>query len=436
MWAAMRSLPLRQRSTHIPAAGSATRTEAEAAIADMLQADPVFRAAVADFKRMDIMQAADRAQSSGDTPGVGGQVLREQDVAEAVTANRLVPRDEEDMARHIRAAQKAQHPAQESSLLCDPTSAYWPRVAAELEATVRHGIEHRHDAVTEFEERAKRIRRHAEALEPLSRQIRQRFSPQHILCTPFEHAHCALFAAIVEAIPDLKDSSIAQRLALGAPVAGDLPPTHAWDEGEVPRKLGLDFDDLPHDQWNEWLECDIAVRAAKAKVSGDTKTAAVWEKTIVELDKGLCDGPWSKQDLDAMFGVGCYRAMRRFGVEQNDDIRACDDAKENLANAGSGQHDRLRCQSADFPARMADLFARRMGRQHRGWSLIHGSDDLDCAYRRVRIHSQYPPRSVQALHCPAPPVLADGSCPEPRATRCSPSGTQSKRGLPTSRWRE
>ena len=31
-----------------------------------------------------------------------------------------------------------------------------------------------------------------------------------------------------------------------------------------------------------------------------------------------------------MFGVGCWRAMRRFGVEQGDDIRACDDAKENL----------------------------------------------------------------------------------------------------------
>ena len=97
---------------------------------------------------------------------------------------------------------------------------------------------------------------------PDSRKIREEVSPMHIRCTPFDHAHVALFAAGVEAL-GLPDVHVKHRLALGSPVAGDLAPTHSWEESKEPsRPMGLDFDDLPHEQWNEFLHEDIARRVA------------------------------------------------------------------------------------------------------------------------------------------------------------------------------
>jgi hypothetical protein len=230
-------------------------------------------------------------------------------------------------------------------------------------------------------ERSDAITRISDSLLALSRQIREELSPQHVRCTPFEHAHIALFAAVREAL-DLPDRDLPVRMALGCPVAGDLPACKAWDAASVPRPLGLDFDDLPHTQWNAWLAQSVAERAESE--SGAASATAVWARTIEELDKGLCDGPWEASDLDAMYGVGCWRAMRRFGVEQEGAaLRVCDDAAESLHNDASNQRDKLRCQSADFPARVADRFAAHMGRGSRGWSLLHGTDDLDAAYRRV-----------------------------------------------------
>lgn len=83
-------------------------------------------------------------------------------------------------------------------------------------------------------------------------------------------------------------------------MAGDLTPTHAWDGQYKPRYTGLDFDDLPHSQWNEWLHVDVA-RQARTPNGRETATA-VWEQTIKELDKGLCDGPFEFDDMVAMYG--------------------------------------------------------------------------------------------------------------------------------------
>jgi hypothetical protein len=84
-----------------------------------------------------------------------------------------------------------------------------------------------------------------------------------------------------------------------------------------------------------------------------------------------------------MFGKDYWRALRRFGVIQKESLRACDDAAENLVNDSSISRDKMRCEKADFPARQSDRFARYMGRGTRGWSLLHGTEDLESAYRKV-----------------------------------------------------
>ena len=118
----------------------------------------------------------------------------------------------------------------------------------------------------------------------------------------------------------------------------------------------------------------------RARRADPASVATVWDKTIEELDKGMCDGPWEKADMDAMFGASQWRAIRRFGIVQNGKTRACDDAKESLHNASTRVGDKMRTQRADFPARVADLFAERIGRGVRGWSLVHGTDDVDVVH--------------------------------------------------------
>ena len=57
------------------------------------------------------------------------------------------------------------------------------------------------------------------------------------------------------------DINVAVRSLLGTQVADDLEPT--WGCAEPTRKAGLDFDDLPHTQWNEFVDKDVVRRAAK-----------------------------------------------------------------------------------------------------------------------------------------------------------------------------
>eukprot|EP00965_Chrysotila_dentata_P157006 5187174-Pleurochrysis_carterae.AAC.2 len=62
--------------------------------------------------------------------------------------------------------------------------------------------------------------------------------------------------------------------------------------------------------------------------------------------------------MDARFGKGKWRAMRRFGVHQNRKIRPCDNAKASLQNASTSMHEsRLFSETAGFPIRAAALFS-------------------------------------------------------------------------------
>ena len=108
----------------------------------------------------------------------------------------------------------------------------------------------------------------------------------------------------------------------------------------------------------------------------------MWKKSIAERDAGYCEGPFSYEQMDAMFGPGRWRASRRFAVWQKGRLRVIDDDAENLTNAATSQHDKLRTQRADFPARVAVLYSERIGKDVRTWSCEHGTDDV-CIFPRL-----------------------------------------------------
>lgn len=367
------------RSTHVEVGGTPDRALSAAKIHSILDNDPVYLAAVQRLAALDVLSDEHWPDPCACT-GFGTDTLGRQDGKRgALLSNQLISAEIEEIEAHIERARQLQHPACAEHTSYKADSQHATRTCAELRAAVSFSADNRAVWESVLSNRLRILEEVSASLEPLTERLRSELSPPHIKCTPFEHAHIALMAAMTRAV-ESQDIDLPVRLTLGALVSGDLPPTRAWDAGFTARSLGIGFDDLRHNKWNEWLARDIERRA---KRSSDEDNRALWERTIEELDKGLCDGPWEAEDLDAMYGVEYWRAIRRFGVWQNGKLRACDDAKESLHNAAATVHDKMRTQSADFPARVADLFAQKIGRGTRGWSLVHGTDDLDAAYRRI-----------------------------------------------------
>jgi len=103
-----------------------------------------------------------------------------------------------------------------------------------------------------------------------------------------------------------------------------------------------------------------------------------------ERDKGLIQGPFSSIDIDARFGPGMWRAIRRFGVWQKGKCRACDNCAESGHNDATIMEESLVCDTADFPARAAALLVAELGMEGllaRG--LYGGTEDVEAAYRRI-----------------------------------------------------
>lgn len=347
----------------------------------MCYEDEAFGQAVQDLQAMDGLLDSDCVQKAHRT-GHSMRVMGVQDGGSALLSDQLIPATVTDVGDHIDAARRLQHPA--SSIFQGSEYAeghdYEARRDAEIESAVRRNVARGDAGPRRVLEDVATIERIERSLRPLAARLREALSPPHIRCTPFEHANSAFSAAGIAALND-EDVDLPLRQLMGAPVAGDLPPTHSWDGQTRSRSTGVDFDDLPHAQWNAYLHRSVARQAATPE--GRVMAEAVWAKTVSELDKGLCDGPFEFEDVNAMYGPEGYRAARRFGIMQNGAIRVCDNEKESLANAASTERDKLRTQSPDWSSRAAARFARHIGEAVRSWSLEHGTDDIDAAYRRV-----------------------------------------------------
>ena len=228
--------------------------------------DAEWLAALAELRGMDILQATDwprnTAQAGAELLAAGSQPR----VSDA-RANQLVSAEVEDVLEHMRASLDITHPFDGMGFGYKPGHFYERLRDAELRATTRHSVGLGHQGPLDVRRRIARFVSISSRLVPLSTRLRERFSPAHIRATPMPHSHPALAAVIVEAL-GLGDTDAPLRMLLGAPVAGDLPPTRTWDPDFVPRPLGLDFDDLPHDQWNTWLAQDAEQRFSALEARG------------------------------------------------------------------------------------------------------------------------------------------------------------------------
>lgn len=91
--------------------------------------------------------------------------------------------------------------------------------------------------------------------------------------------------------------------------------------------------------------------------------------------------------------------MRRFGVEQNGGVHACDNAAKSGHNKCTGCPEHIFTEGADFPLEAAALFAHILGVDGT-WTMHTATCDAVAAYRRLACSD--PSRTVVALWDPRP----------------------------------
>ena len=282
----------------------------------------------------------------------------------------MVDGEVDEPINHIREAAEATHPEEADN---DDL----PRDVVRAARTISDLVANRREVGAERRRVLKVLRRVKRDLRGVNERL-QAVRPPHISGAP-QIVDAAFLHALACAVSS-PDTDLAALFVVGFPPVGDIPPSGWWEELADPASLDLCSQD--HDWWVRRLEAKLRGKMRSAQLHGEM--VSVREKTLAEVERGLAAGPFSRDQLDAAYGVGLWRPMQRFGVLQKGKVRPCDNARQSLSNEGTTTREKLRCDRADFPARVARLFAQLSWEKGRPLPpLLGGTDDLADAYRHV-----------------------------------------------------
>ena len=178
-------------------------------------------------------------------------------------------------------------------------------------------------------------------LSPLSAHIAEHMKPmQRALCGSMP---LAMLGAMIDGL-NWPDTALVRDFTHGFRSVGDVPDSGVFAPGGKPMEADLDsvlagnarYTSQVMNQTRRWSENN----------SDDGRE--VWNKTIKEVDDGLCIGPLTRNQIDKMWGYGKWRSMPRFGIWQKDKLRPIDDAKSSLHNAITRTRESLRCCERTF----------------------------------------------------------------------------------------
>ena len=365
-------------------AAASRRREAASAAVVLLLSSGCITNAVHDVRALTI--PAFLTTSAKDVVVNAGVGFMKQNVAESITSSLAHGADVASIEEHLRLGCAAAHP-DEGWGLADGS----PR---DLRAAVAQLCEWQKDTPSRRAatwSRLLSILKRPE-LEAMRAKIRREHTPQHILTAHGPEVDVVSIAVLSQACDFSLELAVSS--TIGAPSVGHIHPFGDWPPSPPPSVPPTSaspppvvdpvqlFDSMDHASDMRALSEAIGERALAAEATGGEAWAdlqSVWGASLKELDKGLIDGPWSSSDLDAMFGSGAWRAMERFGVWQRGKCRACDNAAKSRHNECTGVSQKPSFDTADFPARVAALFAAAgLFPELRG-----GTDDIEAAYRRI-----------------------------------------------------
>ena len=149
---------------------------------------------------------------------------------------------------------------------------------------------------------------------------------------------------------------------------------------------------------------DDAVRILEKRAQGASAQALedmefVWRGALEECDKGFCEGPLSRSEVERMFRHTEFgpRPIPSFCIWQKGKPRRIDDALCSKHNALTGMWETIVCEKADLPARICAEFAKYIPLEALRMRL--GTDDIASAYRVLV--SAAPQYTIAAVWRPA-----------------------------------
>ncbi|CAJ1378879.1 unnamed protein product, partial [Effrenium voratum] len=97
---------------------------------------------------------------------------------------------------------------------------------------------------------------------------------------------------------------------------------------------------------------------AKCQERDPELDAELWQQTLLEVEKGWLQGPFSEEEVTALVGTSSWLATRRFPLRQKTKVRIIDDGLESGLNASYSTPNKLRLHDLDTLTALALLIRR------------------------------------------------------------------------------
>ena len=130
---------------------------------------------------------------------------------------------------------------------------------------------------------------------------------------------------------------------------------------------------------------------------------AVWEKSCAELESGVLEGWFTKEQVDTRFGTGNWSFTVRFAVWQlgSGSWRSIDDARASHHNRTFEAIERIHTTSANVSMAFWRRFREQLGEPlSAGWQPMAGTKDMSKAYRQIPVSAEHLKHSVVCLWNP------------------------------------
>ena len=221
-------------------------------------------------------------------------------------------------------------------------------------------------------------------------------SPAHEALSALQSTSSSLLLGAQASLPIIEaaargmgwpDTFLTLHRVLGFPTVGDYPDCGVFRRCE--RAATQAYPDLDHPTHNSKL----ARRILRQWQTGDERYRSVvrkvTQKKYKEVALGVAMGPFTSDEVDDALQEGGWRALQCFGIEQGMEpdgsvkVRPCDNGRASLTNECLSTHETLACESASFPALVASLFAEAWPPGVPSPALLHSTDDVELAYRRM-----------------------------------------------------
>ncbi|KAF4648675.1 hypothetical protein FOL47_002932, partial [Perkinsus chesapeaki] len=191
------------------------------------------------------------------------------------------------------------------------------------------------------------------------------------------HINIPLFKEMLEA-SNYCDHKLADDLVSGLPLSGSFGPfkgTFRSVPEHLRRAPSEDIDDLLRRGPERGREL-----AGRVEKEHSPHTEKLWQSAIKERQAGSMAGPYSIAEIEEMFDG--YVSSRRFGVQQGEKLRPCDDFRRSKLNASMCFMSKVSFPSPDATVATARMVASACGTT----DLSFWKSDHSSAYRQVPCH--------------------------------------------------